>query len=276
MRRPFLALALLSLTACAHAQRPHVQVLFDFEDGIEGWWGNVWGGAGECAPSLSDDAYFGKGALRCEISGVEKGSNVVCPWLAPDADWRQWEWGVISFRVKGDGTPHKARLIVETGLEGTEGHLTYTFSVPLDSTEWRQVRAPVKAFWNREKVPMDTRRIGRLMFGSAGTHTFLIDHIALEAPQRPVPLELEGAVEDLDLAPRMLQFADGDYALVLDPTPLGETGADISGNLTVGRGEGHEFLRKLPAGPPAGEVFIELPAPEQSGPATLSLSATRG
>lgn len=275
MPRGLLVVVLLTLATAAHAERPLTQVLFDFEGGIEGWWGNVYNGPGTCKPSATTDARFGSGALHCEVTGVEGGSNTVCPWFPADVPWRQWEWGVISLWVKGDGTPYQAKLTVTTGLEGDDQQLNYAFSLPLDSTDWRQVRAPVRAFWNRERIPMDTRRIGRLMFGCSGTHSFSIDQIVLEAPQRPVPLVPTGQIEGLDLAPRLLQFVDGRYGLMLDPTPLGADGAVISAEFAVTGGAGQRFSRPLPPGGPAGEALIELPAPEESGQVTLTLTATR-
>ncbi|HUS81611.1 MAG TPA: glycoside hydrolase family 20 zincin-like fold domain-containing protein, partial [Armatimonadota bacterium] len=275
MHRLFAICALVALCACAHAQRPLTRVLFDFEDGIEGWWGNVYNGAGECTPTATGEAKFGTGAVHCEVVGVEGGSNVVCPWFAPDVEWRQWQWGIISVWVKGDGTPYSAKLSITTGLEDDETHLGYSFNLPLDSTQWRQVRAPVRAFWNREKVPMDTQRIGRVMFGSSGTHSFDIDQIVLEAPQRPVPLEARGLVLGIDLQPDMLQFEDGRCALMLDPSPLAEGGAVLSGDLSMGD-NAQKFMVEIKPGPPAGEALIEFPAPADTGPAKLALTATRG
>ncbi len=276
MRRTAVLIAALSLVVCAHAQQPLTQTLFDFEDGIDAWWGNVYGGEGECVPAATDEAKFGSGALHCEVTAVEGGSNTVCPWFPLDASWREWEWGVISFWVKGDGTAYNAKLSVTVGLEDDESPMGYSFSVPLDSTEWRQVRAPVRSFWNRQGVPMDTRGIGRLMFGCSGTHSFDIDHIVLEAPQRPVALQAIGAVEGTDLLPRMVEFTDGRHGLAFDPSVLGDEGAQASGALTPDGGDGHEFLLEIPAGAPAGDVLIELPPAQASGDAKLTLDVARG
>jgi len=58
----------------APGQAP-VEVLCDFEAGAEGWWGNVFNGAGTCKPQTTDAAKFGAQALECHVNGVEGGSN---------------------------------------------------------------------------------------------------------------------------------------------------------------------------------------------------------
>lgn len=219
MRKIAVLMILVYSAAPAWAERPLRHVLFDFEGGIEGWWGNVYSGGGACEPRVADEPKFGSGALHCEVQGVEGGSNTVSAWLATDAQWREHEWGMVSFWVRGDGSRYKAKLTIATGFEGDEQQ-TYSYPVPLDGTEWRKIEARIGSFWNRYKVPMDVARIGRIMFGCKGTHSFDIDHIVIEAPQRPVPLETIGELSGVDLNPSLAQFQDGRYAFRFDPTAL--------------------------------------------------------
>jgi len=60
---PVLAALAFPLLATAQSA-PAGLVLFDFESGIQEWWGNPWGG-GECKVAPSADAKFGHGALAC-------------------------------------------------------------------------------------------------------------------------------------------------------------------------------------------------------------------
>ncbi len=99
MRKMAVLMILVCSAAPAWAERPLRHVLFDFEGGIEGWWGNVYSGAGTCQPRVADEPKFGSGALHCEVRGVEGGSNTVSAWFPADAQWRDYEWGLISFWV---------------------------------------------------------------------------------------------------------------------------------------------------------------------------------
>ncbi|MFQ5811377.1 MAG: glycoside hydrolase family 20 zincin-like fold domain-containing protein, partial [Armatimonadota bacterium] len=246
----------------------------DFEGGIEGWWGNVYGGGGACEPSVAGEAKFGAGALHCEVTGVEGGSNTVSAWFPPDAQWRSYEWGVISFWVKGDGSRDTAKLAIATGLEG-EPQQSYSYPVPLDGTEWRKIVARVGSFWNRYKVPMDVPRIGRIMFGCKGTHSFDIDHIVLEAHQRPVPLDAVGAPRGIDLAPSLAQSQDGRYALRFDPTPLLPGPATVEVVVRLPQRE-RSVSAEVEGARARDEVAVLWDDPKQDARAEVSVVARRG
>ena len=265
-----LALAWCCALAPARAERPVRQVLFDFEGGVEGWWGNVWGGGGKCQPELSRGAKFGRGALCCRVLGVERGSNTVSPTLAQDAPWRALTWGAISLWVKGDGSRATAKLTVQTGFSKGEQQ-TYSFPIPLDSTAWRKVYAPLFSFWNRYGVPFDPSRIRRLMFGCVGTHVFYVDQIALEAPQRPVPLE-DGRGDVGAFSAELAQLEDGRYVLRLDPQRLPQEAAEVYGRVVFPDGVNQAQAAVEPA-QPAEEPLLLLGRSAREGRAELSLEA---
>lgn len=272
MKRTITILLTLSLASLASAQRPLRHVLFDFEDGIEAWTTNVWGGGGTVTLSPAAESKFGTGALHSEIVKVERGGNTIAPHFDEPGAWREHEWGQISFWFRGDGTPARASFRLFTGA-GEEGGQGYSLNVPMDSTEWRHITAPMSAFWNRERVPMDTHNITWLYIGAGGTHSFEIDQIALEAPQRPVALRpVEG---DVPVEPQAAQFGDGRYGLRFDPTPLGKDGATVSARFELPDGA-HEVTQELPAGPPQDEVFLVAPASVESGVARVTLTIARG
>lgn len=265
-------LILLSATV-ACAQRPLRQVLFDFEDGTDAWTTNVWGGGGTVTISPAEGPKFGSGALRSELEAVEKGGNTIAPWLPTDAAWRQYDWGVISLWFRGDGTPTRASLKVQTG-EGDQVEQDYSLNLPMDSTEWRRITAPVQAFWNRDRVPMDPRKIVRMYIGLTGDHEFEVDQIALEAPQRPVPLTKTGG-DDLDVQPELLQFGDGRYGLRFDPSPLLPGPASATAEFAL-PGTGHTESAQFTGATADGEALLLSPAAPDSGEATVSLTVARG
>ncbi len=273
MRHLTLIAVILLVPTGATAQRPLRHVLFDFEHGIDAWNTNVWGGAGEVELSMAEEPKFGSGALHSEVIGVEKGGNTIGPILPAEAAWRAHEWGVISLWFRGDGTPTRAKLTVHTG-DGEDLDYGYSFNLPMDSTEWRRISAPVGAFWNREKVPMDTRRIARIYIGSSGTHSFEVDQITLEAPQRPVPMTQTGG-DDLDVMPELLQFGDGRHGLRFDPAPLLPGPAVATARFTLPDGE-HEVAEQIPGATAEEEVLLVCPATQESGEATVTLTVARG
>jgi len=275
MRPVALIVALLLVASTAFAQRPLRHVLFDFEDGIGEWTTNVWGGGGEVELSLSDDPKFGAGALRSEIIGVERGGNTIAPRFAEPGEWRDYDWGRISLWFKGDGTPTKLsfRLFTGTGDEATDQG--YSLNIPMDSTEWRHITAPLSAFWNRAKVPMDTRRIAWSYMGMSGTHSFEIDQITLEAPQRPVALQQVGEPWALPVEPELAQFEDGRFGLRFDPTPLLPGPATVSARFELPIGA-HEATQEVPDGPPTDEVLLIAPASAESGAGRVEVTVTEG
>ncbi len=264
---------ILPCMAPVYAEQPLQQVLFDFEDGIGGWTTNVWGGGGTVTLSASEEPKFGSVALHSDIAGVEKGGNTISPWLPADADWRTHDWGVVSLWFKGDGSPARASLRVHTG-EGEKITESYSFSLPMNSADWRRISAPVASFWNREGVPMDARKIVRMYIGHAGNHQFQVDQIALEAPQRPVPLTKTGG-DDLGLAAELLQFSDGRYGVRFDPSPLlsGPTGVAAEYALL---GFQHGTSVQFQSETAAGEAILAAPAARESGEAKLTLNVIRG
>ncbi|MDY0167271.1 MAG: glycoside hydrolase family 20 zincin-like fold domain-containing protein [Thermoguttaceae bacterium] len=269
------AVVVLSLLCIspAQAERPLWQVLFDFEEGIDGWTTNVWGGGGTVTLSDAEQPKFGTAALRSDVAGVEKGGNTISPWLPVDADWRAHDWGAVSLWFKGDGTPTRASLRVHTG-EGEKITQSYSFSLPMDSTEWRRISAPVASFWNRHRVPMDTRKIVRIYIGHTGSHHFEVDQIMLEAPQRPVPLTKTGG-GDLSFAPELLQFGDGRYALRFDPSPLLPGPAGVKAEYALPAVK-HTVGEQVQGATAVGEALLAAPAAQQSGEATLTLKVARG
>lgn len=274
MRRVLVATVIVLCISAAHAQeRPVQHVLFDFEDGTGEWWVNVWGGGGEVRIGAAEGAKFGSGALHSDVAGVEQGGNTISPWLPMDAQWRQHEWGAISLWFRGDGTATRAKLTVQTG-EGEEITQSYSHNLPMDSTDWRRISAPVGAFWNREGVPMDTQRIVRMYIGLTGDHEFEVDQIALEAPQRPVPMTKTGG-DELDLEPELLQFGDGRYGLRFDPSPLLPGPASASADYAL-QGVTETVSEQFTGATAEGEALLLSPAAQESGEATLALRVTRG
>ncbi|NLO06714.1 MAG: family 20 glycosylhydrolase [candidate division WS1 bacterium] len=272
MRITAILILLLTLTATVCAQRPLQHVLFDFEDGIDDWTVNVWGGGGTVTLSLADDPKFGSGALHSLVAGVERGGNSIGPWVPAGGEWRDYTWGVISLWFRGDGTPTRASLRVNCG-EGEEITESFSYNLPMDSTEWRRFAIPTAAFWNREGLRMDASRIVRLYIGHSGDHEYSVDQIAVEADQRPVPLtKREGEVP---VEPELLQFGDGRYGLRFDPSPLlpGPASARAQFTLPGGAFESNEQFAGAAA---EGDALLLCPAAVESGAATLSLTVARG
>jgi len=160
-------------------------VLFDFEKGVSGWHGNPWGG-GTCGPEAAGEAATGQGALCCRYSEVEEGANVISPEFAEDAAWRREGWGHLTFWLKGDGTAEEVSLILECA---EDGHATYSRRLSLQPDEWHRISLPLNTLWNRTGRKIDISRLRRLYFGAKGTHSLWIDHVALEAEHRVVPLD---------------------------------------------------------------------------------------
>lgn len=264
---PLVALPLLLAAPWAVAQAEQRVVLWDFEEGIDGWWSNPWSG-GKAQVEQAEGKY-GRG-LRCSWEDVPRGGNNVSPYLPEDAPWREGRWSVISLWFKGDGSQGNATLAVHcAGPEGQE--LSYSKQVPLDSTDWRRASWDLRTFWNRERVPINPARIRRILFGCSGTHELTVDQIALEARQRPVPLEADRGDGLAGPAPELFAF-EAPWLLRLDPTLLerpGRVEARVTwpgGQLTTATAQVGE--------PPTDDALLWLTPPdEQPGEARLAMSA---
>jgi hypothetical protein len=219
-----------SPSQCA-PERPLRVSLFEFEQGVEGWIGNPWGG-GKCGAEAAGEAKFGKGCLRGWYAGVEKGANVICPYFPDDASWRQLPWGGISFYLKGDGSPGKVTLQLETD---EEQHATYSRSVPLEDTQWLRVYLPFSTFWNRGGQEFNPARMRRFYFGTSSTHHFFVDQIQLEAPHREVALTPSPVTPAPDAngaeklgPPSWYDYGQGLYGARLDVSPLRPQGGALT------------------------------------------------
>lgn len=286
------AVALLLTTMFAASgrgaeERPLRVLLFDFEQGVEGWLGNPWGG-GTCGAEASTEAKFGEGCLRGWYTAVEKGANVICPYFAADAAWREVPWGGISFYLRGDGSTGKLTLQLEAD---EETHATYSRSVPLEPTTWRRVFLPFSTFWNRGGKRFDPRRMRRFYFGTSGDHSFFVDQIQLESAHRVVPMATLVRGDGVPPEGGGLQWNDyggGLYGALLDGSVLGEGGvflravAELGGRRFAAEGalaSGERFQRELflpvtVAAEAEGEASIRLELADQKGQTRLRLSGT--
>ncbi len=204
-------------------------VLFDFESGIQGWWGNAWGG-GECKVAPAADAKFGKGALTISFRDVKTGANGVSPYLDEKAEWRAKPWGGISLWLKGDGSPARAHIALETAQPGSTG---YAADPPLEDATWHRLDLPWRVFWSREGMTVDPARLKRVIIGCTGTHEFAVDQIALEAPGSSVLTDADPSVKPGPLnatlpGPALTALQSGGYEVRLDLSS-----AEDRGDLTV-------------------------------------------
>ncbi len=272
--------ATLCLTLHTAAAQDARLVLFDFEAGIPGWWGNPWGG-GECTVAASTDAKFGSGALLCTYRDVGKGANAVGPNFAPDAPWRAQPWGGLSFWLKGDGSPAKVVIHLETTQEGSTG---FSAQRPLESTEWQRIDIPFRTFWSREGLRIDSARLTRVFFGCTGTHEIALDQIALEAPGSDAVLDADASVTpgplNRALAPPGVRLTDdGRIEVREDLSSLDPEGeALFRAALTLPGREPVTSEARLDARQRrSAEASLLLPADvTEDGTATLAVSLSRG
>ena len=133
-RLAFLAALSLFLSVSVDANggnaRPLVQTLFDFEQGVDGWRGNPWGG-GEAGAEPSAEAKFGKGCLRGWYRNVERGATVISPYFPETPSWKQFPWSGMSLYFRGDGSAASVTVNFETD---EKTHATYAASIPLQDT----------------------------------------------------------------------------------------------------------------------------------------------
>ncbi len=179
---------LLLLCAVGQAQPGRI-TLADFEAGIEGWWTNPWGG-GEIVAQATGEARFGRGALRCDYrlqDGKLKG-NLISPWLPPDAPWRQQRWGALSLWYRTEGTTTSFSLSLAKATAEGQPELTFTRQLPATDA-WRNLIVDPRTLWNRERMSLDLRELGRLIVGAGRPGTVWIDQLCLVPLAREVPLE---------------------------------------------------------------------------------------
>ncbi len=212
-----LAALLMPASLLSAADLPHRITVYDFEAGVEGWWGNAWGG-GKCTLAESNDCKYGKRALRGAYEGVQKGANVVGPFFAEDAAWRKGDYDRFSLWFKGDGSNATVRLHADSSQPGSTG---FSANVPLKDEQWHRVTIPFHTFWSREKLRLGVSDLKRIMFGCSGTHHFWVDQIALERPHRELPLDAlpgealvpaEFALELYDQREHVVRFDAAPYA----------------------------------------------------------------
>ncbi len=258
------------LSVALAAGQPHELVLFDFEDGIKGWWGNPWGG-GECKVQLAPEAKFGKGALRVSFKDVKRGANGVSPFLPKDAAWRKYEWRYVSFWVRGCGKPCQVRFaILATGPDGQE--IGYSRYVTIEGEQWQRVFIPVGSMFQRQRIPFSAARVRRLVFGGTGTCYYDIDHVCFYAPTHFIPLWPAGELGPAPIRPRLEHFPDDVYELCFDPTLFPADEIHVSATVAWPEEQALEFGGYMQGRGAESEARIKLPGhPAKGGTARLSL-----
>ncbi len=245
-------------------------VLYDFDTGIEGWWGNPWGG-GECRVEPAPKPKFGAGALRVVFKGVTRGANGVAPLLPEQAEWRTGEWPYVSFWVRGQGEPCEVRFaVLGTTPDGKSFDFSRWFTVSGD--RWQRCLIPVASFFQREGRPWDTARITRIVFGGIGTCHYDIDQFCLHPPTHFVPLEPIGDTGPAPLEPRLEHFADDGYELCFDPTILPAEEIHVATTVAWPGEQPVKFGSYMPGAGAKGEARVKLPGtPAAPGLARLEL-----
>lgn len=265
-----MTLLLAALCAGAWAQpSAGLVTLFDFESGIDGWTGNPWGG-GKCAPALSSQAKFGKGALQVTYQDIKQGGNVISPYFPDDASWRSGDYNCICVWMRGDGSSDYLNLYLESGDKDKPE--AYTARLPLESKQWRRFCLKFDTFWNRHNVPFDLATFRRLYFGVTGTHQALIDNIALQRPLRQIPLQLTDGGGPAALEPQLRADRDGWYYLTFDPQAVLEPTVTADVTVTWPNKKGTKLLKTFAAQAATEEVWIPLPGmPDAEGDGTLAI-----
>ncbi len=252
-------------------------VLFDFDDGLEGWWGNPWGG-GRCRVEPAPDPKFGPGALRVVFEDVDEGANGVGPEFPADAEWRQGEWPYLSFWLRGRGEPCQVRFaVLFRGPDDRELSLSRYLTV--SGTRWQRYLIPTASMFQREHLPFDPTRITRLVFGGAGTCHYDVDQFTLVPPTHFLPLTPLGDTGPAPLQPRLEHLPGERYEFCFDPTLFparevhvaatvawpGEQPVQFGGYLP-GEGARQEARIALPGVPAAaGEGRLDLEVQEREG-----------
>lgn len=273
MRIVCVVAAVLLLCAAGWAQpSAGLVTLFDFESGIDGWSGNPWGG-GKCAPALSSQAKFGKGALQVTYQDIKQGGNVISPYFPDDAPWRGGDYDCVCLWLRGDGSSDYLNLYLESGDKDKPE--VYTARLRLDCKQWRRFCVKFDTFWNRNSVPFSLATFRRLYFGVTGTHQALIDQIALQRPLRQVPLQALDNGGPAALTPYLYADRDGWYYLTFDPQSVLEPTISADVTVTWPQKKGTKLLKTFAAQAATEEVWIPLPGmPDAEGDGTLALRMT--
>lgn len=251
MRSSLLILAVIVLSGWPAGA---AELLADFEAGVDGWWTNPFGG-GRITATASDDARFGHGALRADYELVDGqlNGNLVGPFLASDAPWRQQSWGALSLWYKTAGEQPEFTLSLSRLAAAGQAELSFSRQLPA-SAEWRQFRVYPRELWNRQRQRLDLSALGRIIVRSNRPGTIWLDHFALEPLGRRLPLR-----------PYTAAFA----LTALDPTGYRIDGPARPWQVTL----------SLPGGKPTAGAFggqgipeLELPGtPTAEGRGTLTI-----
>lgn len=268
---------ILALTAALAAPPVAPVVLFDFDDGLEGWWGNPWGG-GRCWVEPAPDPKFPPGALRVLFQDVEQGANGVGPQFPADAPWREGEWPFLSFWLRGQGEPCQVRFaILFRGPDDRE--LSFSRYLTITGTRWQRYLIPTASLFQRERLPFDPTTLTRLVFGGAGTCHYDVDQVTLLPPTHFLPLNPLGDTGPAPLQPRLEHLPGDRYELCFDPTLFPARELHVTATVAwpaeqpvqfggympgvAARQEARIPLPGLPAAP--GEGLLDLQVQEREG-----------
>lgn len=271
MRTLWLLLIYLPIP-CLAADPPVVLPLFDFEAGVTGWLANPWsGGKGFVEPA--PEAKFGQGAMRVRYENIPQACNMICPYFAEDAPWRNGDYDALCFWLKGDGTPSYVTVILEADIGGKV--LTFSGQAPLSSKQWRRYCLRFDTLWNREDQAFSLQTFKRLYFGAGGTHEALIDQIELQRALRPVPLSPVDNGGPAAMAPQLFADRTQQYYLTFDPQSVLEPTVSAAVTVQWPQKQAKELMRNIATQSATAETWLPLPgAPDVDGEGRLGLKLT--
>ncbi|MBN1675364.1 MAG: beta-N-acetylhexosaminidase [Kiritimatiellae bacterium] len=220
-----------------HAQQPGMleTVLFDFEDGVDGWSGNPWKG-GECLFRLSGTARFGgRSMYGWYEGGAGDGGNIISPTLPSSAAWRKHDWQFISLWLKGDGSASSVSLIL---VDDGPSPNTFSDNLDLDSTNWCQFILSPRAFYNSGRRGCNMSGLRRLYFGGSPPQSFRVDRISLLPNHEYACLDQIAEQGALPFEkPIALEYAQGEYGILLtSKTNPGESSGQVTVSLATEEG----------------------------------------
>ena len=180
---PALAVGLILGSLCGETPSTGAHLLFDFEEGADGWSANVYG-KGKMTADRAAEAKVGQGAMAVHFRELQ-GANLISPAVPFGQTWRQRRFDRVRFWAKSE-TPMAKAVIVFVTDEAK--HNTYNLHFPMQEAGWQHHTYSLGRCWNRGKKGLDATRVTGVRVTGQGTFDFSIDHLELLEAAREVYL----------------------------------------------------------------------------------------
>lgn len=127
--------------------------------------------------------------VKIDFKTDDGGCNVTCGKITPDKMLKDSKISAVTFWAKGDCGGRKATFYLNTPAA------LYSWTLVLDSADWKKVMLPVSSAFTREGKGKDLNSLNMIFFAAENVMSFMVGDFQLETSEELVAAKIKEAIE---------------------------------------------------------------------------------